>query len=132
MTMRRAFTLIEILVVVAIIAMLIAVLLPSLARAKEMGRRSSCLSNLHQISVASVNYLIANNFPPYFDDAITWRGLTYSYSWSDFLVKGRHIRMACSPKSDPAVMRVSTGQMAREALDETEASRSGADHPEAS
>jgi prepilin-type N-terminal cleavage/methylation domain-containing protein/prepilin-type processing-associated H-X9-DG protein len=101
--LRRAFTLIEILVVVAIIALLTAILLPSLARAREMGRRSSCLSNLHQIGLASLNYQIANKFPPYFDDASTWRGMNYAYSWSDFLVKGRHIRTEVNPLHIPNI-----------------------------
>lgn len=52
----RGFTLIEVLVVVSIIALLIAILLPSLARAKEMGRRASCLSNLHQQGLAMTAY----------------------------------------------------------------------------
>ncbi len=56
----HAFTLIELLVVVAIIALLIAILLPSLAIAKERAKRSSCLSNLHQIDLAFAEYAQEN------------------------------------------------------------------------
>ena len=58
--MRRAFTLIELLVVIAVIAILAALLLPALARAKQKSRRSACLSNLKQISVAFTVYLDEN------------------------------------------------------------------------
>ena len=46
---RAAFTLIEVLVVVAIIALLIAILLPSLSRAKEVSKRTICLHNLKML-----------------------------------------------------------------------------------
>ncbi|MBP7935859.1 MAG: prepilin-type N-terminal cleavage/methylation domain-containing protein [Phycisphaerae bacterium] len=47
-----AFTLIEVLVVVAVIALLISILIPSLKAAKDMALRSDCASNLHQVGVA--------------------------------------------------------------------------------
>jgi prepilin-type N-terminal cleavage/methylation domain-containing protein len=52
----RGFTLIEVLVVVAIIALLVAVLLPSLARAREMSRRGICAGRLHNMGVAVHSY----------------------------------------------------------------------------
>ena len=51
-----AFTLIELLVVVAIIAILAAILFPVFARARENARRSSCQSNLKQISLGWIQY----------------------------------------------------------------------------
>ena len=55
-TTNRAFTLIEVLVVVAIIALLAAILLPSLYKARELSRRGACLSNLNQQGNAMVMY----------------------------------------------------------------------------
>ena len=52
----KGFTLIEILIVVAIIGILAAILFPVFARARESARKTSCLSNLKQISMAWLIY----------------------------------------------------------------------------
>lgn len=57
---HKAFTLIEVLVVVAIIALLAGILMPSLANARMQARRSVCTTNLHQVGLAMMAYLQDN------------------------------------------------------------------------
>ena len=67
--MRRScghgFTLVELLVVVAIIGILIALLLPAIQSAREAGRRAHCANNMRQLGVAAHHYQEKwGEFPP--------------------------------------------------------------------
>jgi len=67
---QRAFTLIEVLVVVAIIALLISILLPSLSRARDESKNVVCQSNARQLGVGMRMYADAHQ--GYYPDADEW------------------------------------------------------------
>src|SRR5690606_815283 len=73
-TMRRAFTLVELLVVVGVIAVLIAMLLPALTAARQQAMAVQCLSNLRQLATVAIQYTVEHrgSFPPAYWGGRDW------------------------------------------------------------
>ena len=61
MRSRRAFTVIEMMVVVGVIAVLICLLLPALRQGRHQARRVACFSNMHQQHVALFQFASDRN-----------------------------------------------------------------------
>jgi prepilin-type processing-associated H-X9-DG protein/prepilin-type N-terminal cleavage/methylation domain-containing protein len=77
-----AFTLVELLVVISIIALLIAILLPAMSASRAQAKTTQCLSNLRQLAMAAEEYCAAGSgvFPiSYYSD--TRLPLVISYTW---------------------------------------------------
>ena len=89
---RRAFTLVELLVVISIIGMLMALLLPAVQQAREAGRRNTCGNNMRNCAMAVLNFSTAKaTYPGYVDQLTvvptstgttsTSSAVTYPVSW---------------------------------------------------
>lgn len=74
MKKNKAFTLVELLVVISIIAMLLAILMPSLNKARLLAQRIVCMNSAKQIFVSQMNYATANNgkFAPNWSASGPW------------------------------------------------------------
>ena len=93
---RVAFTLVEMLVVLAVILILVLLLMPALSRAKESGRTARCASNLRQLQLAVMNYAGDGSLPWAVstwvgDNVIGWthqRGWVDWYTWPNYPTNG--------------------------------------------
>ena len=68
---RKAFTLVELLVVISIIGMLMALLLPAVQNARESGRRAVCLNNIRNLGLAIASYETSRRAYPGYRDTLT-------------------------------------------------------------
>ena len=77
---RLGFTWVELIVVIAVIAVLVALFLPAVEQAREAARRTQCKNNLKQLGLAFYNYHeTARTFPPGF--VINTDGIYMGWGW---------------------------------------------------
>jgi prepilin-type N-terminal cleavage/methylation domain-containing protein len=98
-----AFTLVEVLVVIAMIAVLAALLLPALSRAKSLAKRIACVNNVHQITLALHGY--ADDHA----DKVTYFTNTIYYAYKDCLLPYLGSPEASSSNSPVFVCPADTG-----------------------
>jgi prepilin-type N-terminal cleavage/methylation domain-containing protein len=103
--LSRGFTLVELLVVIGIIGLLISILLPALAKARDQANGVKCLANLHQIGLAFAMYMNDQTgfIPPaayQISPAGVYNGNTPAEGWPTILTVGRYIQAPWVPSTN--------------------------------
>lgn len=84
---ERAFSLVELLVVIAVLSLLVAIVLPGLQVARKQAQSAMCAANLQQFGRALMEARGDTGFYPYWDDD----GTPTRYTWIDVLVQNRYV-----------------------------------------
>jgi prepilin-type processing-associated H-X9-DG protein/prepilin-type N-terminal cleavage/methylation domain-containing protein len=85
---NKCFTLLELLIVIAVIAILASLLLPALSRVREKGMEISCLSNLRMSGIAMNSYAMEQNM--FYPSYVTYIGKRY-YSWAEWMYQLKYL-----------------------------------------
>jgi prepilin-type processing-associated H-X9-DG protein/prepilin-type N-terminal cleavage/methylation domain-containing protein len=113
MRKRVGFTLVELLVVVAIIGMLVGLLLPAVQSSREASRRANCLSNLRQIGIATHMFANAHGgrFPQTIHaDTATLQHQSWVYTLAPYMEDVDAIRLcADDPKREARLLNGAKG-----------------------
>lgn len=102
----KKFTLLELLIVIAIIGILASLLLPSLGKAREKGKQAVCLSNARQISLATMMYVSDNNNKAPIDDIIDHNTRWFNLLSPDYLSEPKTPNWAPEVSKCPSGMKI--------------------------
>jgi prepilin-type N-terminal cleavage/methylation domain-containing protein/prepilin-type processing-associated H-X9-DG protein len=100
----KAFTLVELLVVIGIIALLISILLPALSKARDNANTVACLSNLKQLAAANMSYAAENK--GYIIPVGNSKVGGSSYFWCNIMVDNKYLTPAANQGAGPLTRSV--------------------------
>jgi prepilin-type N-terminal cleavage/methylation domain-containing protein/prepilin-type processing-associated H-X9-DG protein len=90
--MKKAFTLLELLIVITVIGLLMSILMPALTAARAQGRATVCRSNIRQLHLANIGYATEND---------EYMVLAASDIWIDNLHRWHGVRLSLDEPFDP-------------------------------